>query len=178
MNKQKRNGMYLELESLVDMLASKDGMVREKAREVLVSMGKPAVSSLTQALKHSGQDQVRWEAAKALGSIGDTRAIPSLVTALKDCNPDVAWLAAEGLIKFEKHAWPPLLRALISDGAKSVLLRQGAHHVLLNQHEHGFRDLLKILETDLECNTMPEMTLNAARDILKKMNNTAACMNG
>jgi HEAT repeat protein len=168
MKKQKRNGMYLE--SLVDMLASKDGMVREKAREALGSMGKTAVPYLTVELKHSSHDQVRWEAAKALGLIGDPRAIPSLVKALEDGNPDVAWLAAEGLIMFEKHAWPPLLRALISDGAKSVLLLQGAHHVFRKDKEHGFNDLLETLEKDLECNIMPEMTLIAARDILKKMN--------
>ena len=86
------------LESLMDKLSSKDGMIRQKARESLVALGKPAVSSLTDVLQNSTSDQVRWEAAKALGAIGDTSSIPSLVKALSDSNDDVVWLAAE--------AWP------------------------------------------------------------------------
>jgi len=107
MNGQKGTGTNLE--SLMDMLASKDGVVRQKAREALVNMGKPAVSSLIQALENSRLDQVRWEAAKALESISDTGSMPSLVKALEDSNSDVAWVAADALKTFKKAAWLPLL---------------------------------------------------------------------
>jgi HEAT repeat protein len=99
----------------MDMLAGKDAATRLKARKALVALGKPAVSSLTQALQNSRLDHLRWEAAKTLGAIGDTRAIPSLVKALEDGDRDVAWVAAEALKKFKKADWPPLLRALISN---------------------------------------------------------------
>lgn len=95
------------IESLMDKLASKDGMVRQKARESLVALGKPAVASLIRALKNSTSDQVRWEGAKALGAINDARSIPTLVEALSDSNSDVTWLAAEALSKFKKAARPP-----------------------------------------------------------------------
>ena len=167
MNKQKR--VILNLESLMDQLASKDGMIRQKARKSLVALGKPAVSSLVKALQKSRLDQVRWEAAKALGAIGDTRSIAPLVKALEDSDHDVAWLAAEALSMFKKAAWPPLLRALIKDESDSVLLCRGAHHVLLHQKEDGFNELLATLMKALESGTVHESATVAAYQILKRM---------
>jgi len=155
--------------SLIDMLASEDGPTRQKARKSLVALGKPAVSPLNSTLKNSRADHVRWEAAKALGAIGDTRAIPQLVKALEDKDPDVAWLAAEALRKFKKVAWPPLLRMLIKSGSDSGSLRQVAHHVFRNQKEVGFNELLVTLTKALESSTVPELATVAAYDILKRM---------
>jgi len=167
MSKQKRTGT--DMESLMGTLAGKDGATRLKARKSLVALGKPAVSSLIQALQNSRSYHLRWEAAKTLGAIGDTRAIPSLVKALEDRDTDVAWLAAEALRKFKKAAWPPLLSALIERGADSRSLRQGAHHVLRNQKEKGLNDVLATLSKDLESITFPESASLAAYDILKRM---------
>jgi HEAT repeat protein len=153
----------------MDMLASKDGATRQRARKSLVALGKPAVSSLTRALQNSKVDHLRWEAVKTLGAIGDTRAIRPLVIALEDSDPDVAWVAAEALRKFKKAAWTPLLRALTKRGPDSVLLRQRAHHVLRNQKEVGFNDLLATLVKALQSNTVPESTPVAAYEILKRM---------
>jgi HEAT repeat protein len=100
MSKQKMTGTNIE--SLMDMLASKNSVTRQRARKSLVTLGKPAVLSLTRALKNSKLNHLRWEAAKTLGAIGDTKAIPSLVQALEDSDMDVTWLAAEGLRKFKK----------------------------------------------------------------------------
>jgi HEAT repeat protein len=167
MSKRKQTG--INLESLMDMLASEDGVMRQKARKSLVALGKPAVSSLTQALQNSKSDHLRWEAAKTLGAISDARAIPPLVKALQDSDRDVAWLAAEALRKFKKAAWPPLLRALVKSRSDSVTLRQGAHHVLRNQKEAGFNDLLATLQKDLEFSTISGPARMAAYDILKRM---------
>ena len=100
MNEQKETVTHVE--SLMDMLANKDGVIRQKAREALVALGKPAVSSLIQALQNSKLDQVRWEAAKALGSISDAGSMPPLVKALEDSYADVAWVAADSLKTFER----------------------------------------------------------------------------
>lgn len=161
------------IDSLMDMLASKDGMTRENARESLVALGKPAVSSLTKALKSSKSDQVRWESAKALGAICDARSIPALINALADSDYDVAWLAAEALIKFKKTAWAPLLRALTKKGPYSGLLRQGAHHVFANQKDDEFNDLLKVLRKALRPTAPPISAIVAAYEILKRMKTTS-----
>jgi HEAT repeat protein len=167
MNKQRR--CETNLESLMGLLSSKDGATRIKARKSLVALGKPAVPSLTRVLQNSKEDHVRWEAAKTLGAIGDPRAIPSLVKALEDNDQGVVWLSAEALSKFKKNAWPQLLHALILSESDSVLLRNGAHHVLRNQKEDGFNDLLATLRTALQSSTGSESTPSAASDILKRL---------
>lgn len=167
MNKQNMTGTNIE--SLMDMLADKDSITRQKARKSLVVLGKPAVPSLIQTLQNSKLDHLRWEAAKTLETIGDDRAIPSLVKALEDSDIDVAWLAAEALRKFKKVAWSALLHALIKSGEDSVSLRQGAHHVLLNQKEDGFNDLLTTLLAALKSSSASESTAIAANELLKRM---------
>jgi len=153
----------------MDSLDSGDGTIRKNAREALVASGRRAVSSLNDALRTSGSRQLRWEAAKALGAIGDARSIPPLVNALGDRDPDVAWLAAEALAQFGKTAWPILMRALMNTTQDSVRLRQGAHHVLANQKEEGFDDLLAVLTKDLESGRATESAPIVAYEILKRM---------
>ena len=153
----------------MDMLASKDGMIRRKARKSLVALGKSAVPSLTRTLQNSKEDHVRWEAAKTLGAIGDVRSILALVSALEDSDQGVVWLAAEALSKFKKTAWPQLLRALVKSEKDSVSLRLGAHHVLRKQKEDGFNDLLAALRTALESSSASESTPVAASNILKRL---------
>jgi len=167
MSKQNLTGTNLE--SLMDLLASKNGVTRLKTRKSLVALGKPAVPSLNRTLQNSKEDHLRWEAAKTLGAIGDIRSIPVLVNALEDSNPDVAWLAAEALRKFKKAAWPLLLRALIKSKPESVLLRQGTYHVLRNQKEDGFNDLLAALIKTLKSNSVPISRPLAAYDLLKRL---------
>jgi HEAT repeat protein len=167
MSKQKLIGSNLE--SLINLLASENGATRMKARKSLVALGKPAVPSLTRTLQNSKEDHVRWEAAKTLGAIGDVRSIPALVSALEDSDQGVVWLAAEALRKFKKIAWPYLMSALVKSKKDSVLLRQGAHHVLRKQKEDGFNDLLTTLMKTLESNTASESTPFAASNILKRM---------
>lgn len=158
-----------DIKSLLDLLADKDGVIRKKARKALVAMGEIVVPSLTRVLRNSKFDHLRWEAAKTLGAIGDVRAIPSLVKALEDRDIDVAWVAAEVLRKFKKDAWPALFRALIKSKPDSISLRQGVHHVLLNQKEDGFNDLLKTLLESLKSDSGPETTSVAAYHMVMRM---------
>ena len=157
------------LESLMDMLASKKGAIRMKARKSLVVLGKLAVPLLIRVLQNSKFDHLRWEAAKSLGVIGDVKSIPSLVKALEDSDIDVAWLAAKALQKFKKAAWPALLHALTKCKEDSVSLRNGAHHVLVDQKEDGFNDLLRNLSVALKSSAAPELTVIAADELLKRM---------
>jgi hypothetical protein len=165
--KQNRTGTYLK--SLMEKLESEDGATRQEARASLVALGKPAVSSLTYALQNSKLGHVRWEAVKSLATIGDARAIPSLVGALEDSDPDVAWMSGEALREFKKTAWPPLLRSLIKHGADSFSLCQGAHHVLQSQKEIGFDDMLTTLTNALASRMPPESTTVAAYELLKRL---------
>jgi HEAT repeats len=117
-----------KIKSLIDGLRNEDGLVRQKAREALTSIGKQAVRHLIPLLKDA-EDDVRWEAAKALANIADVRAASELVATLEDHNFGVRWLAAEGLIAIRRDVLPPLMEALTKH-SDSAWLREGAHHVL------------------------------------------------
>jgi HEAT repeat protein len=116
------------LEALLAGLHSRDGIVRQKAREALTAMGRPAVHPLIPLLGDPEED-VRWEAAKALSDIGDAGAASALVIALEDGNSGVRWLAAVGLIAVGRDSLVPMLEAL-RERPDSAWLRDGAHHVL------------------------------------------------
>jgi HEAT repeat protein len=128
------------LEPLISALSNHDDAARVKARHSLVAMGKAALPSLTEALK-SKNDLSRWEAAKALGEIGDPQSAPVLVKALEDEEFDVRWLAAIGLIGMNIKGLKPLLHALMEQG-DSIWVREGAHHVM---HDLAKGELRKYL---------------------------------
>jgi HEAT repeat protein len=113
---------------LISALEGKDGIDRLHAREELERMGVRTGPYLARALGHHS-DRVRWEAAKALIRIRDTRAAPALVNCLMDESFEVQWLAAEALIALGREAIAPLLKGLINNYG-SVYFRQGAHHIL------------------------------------------------
>lgn len=116
------------INELVTALANKSGSARQRARETLVELGRPAVPNLVAVLGSANQ-QIRWEAAKALSEIADPSSSSALVTTLEDNDPGIRWLAAEGLSKIGQPGLAPLLEALVQRPASSRL-RQGAHQVL------------------------------------------------
>ncbi len=137
------------IRSLIADLRSNDGMLRQRSRQSLVAIGKPAVAYLVKLMRDVN-DQVRWEATKALGDIGDPETAPALTEVLEDEEFDVRWLAAEGLIALGRKGLAPLLKAL-TERPQSVWLREGAHHVLHNLAKAGpdkrVASLLQALES-------------------------------
>jgi HEAT repeat protein len=125
---------------LIRDLGSKDGLVRVRARKALVTIGSKAVAALKVPLTKKNAS-TRWEAAKALGQIGDAEATAALIRSLEDEMFEVRWLAAEGLIAIGRPTLIPLLRKLAEE-SDSLWLREGAHHVL---HGINLEDFEKIL---------------------------------
>jgi HEAT repeat protein len=145
---------------LINDLTCKDVYKCRRARRALVEMGEVAVPYLTDALKHR-KGWVRWEAAKALGQIPGPVATNALVTALGNNNPDVRWLAAEGLIPRGREALIPLMRAL-TVGSDSVVLHEGAHHVLFDLSHGNLREaVLPVLRALEDVETSVEVPLKA-----------------
>ncbi|TAK28547.1 MAG: HEAT repeat domain-containing protein [Chloroflexota bacterium] len=149
-----------QIARLVTDLGSEDGRVRHQSRLALVEIGAPAVRPLIAALADP-QENVRWEAAKALGEIGDPSAASALVNALEDKSFGVRWLAAEGLIALKQYALAPLLLAL-TKRSSSVWLRRGAHHVLHDLSMRGFRNqVAPVLEALEDVEPLTEVPLAA-----------------
>jgi HEAT repeats len=136
---QKEEGQFMstdeQVSGLIQALRSRDGVIRQKARTRLVSVGKPAVPFLI-TLMSDPDDHVRWEACKTLGSMKDPSTITILIHTLLDDDMEVRWLAAEGLILLQEKTVLPLLEGL-RDHIDSVVFRWGAYHVLhALEHQH------------------------------------------
>jgi HEAT repeat protein len=136
------------IRDLIADLKSKDGIIRQRSRQSLVAIGRPSVACLVKLMKDRN-DQVRWEATKALAEIGDPAAASSLTSALEDEEFDIRWLAAEGLIALKLEGLSPLLKAL-TERPQSVWLREGAHHVLRELAKSGFHKMVQSLLETLE----------------------------
>jgi HEAT repeat protein len=161
-----------DLSELVRALESNDGMVRQHAREKLVQIGKPAVEPLGDALS-SEHEQMRWEAAKALVDIADSRVAPALVERLRDEYFDVRWLAAEALVTLQEEAVPALLSAL-EIHSDSIRLRDGAHHVLKKIKNKRTQIVLGPVFEALD-ELEPELTLpHAVRAAMKALRDQTA----
>jgi hypothetical protein len=159
------------LDSLIATLANPDGVEREKARQRLVSIGRLAVPALIEALQ-SPSARVRWETARALGQIRDSRAAPALVDALEDEKFAVRWLAAKGLIALGREALIPLLHC-VEIASDSVWMREGAHHVLHTLIRDGVADeALPVLEALEDIEPVIEAPV-AAYHVLRVLRETA-----
>jgi HEAT repeat protein len=97
-------------------LAAKDRNIGEHAAGALGALqAKEAVDGLIAALARP--DFRRYAAAWALGEIADVRAIPALVRALGDTDPETRKFAARSLTKFGPLASDALLAALADPSA-------------------------------------------------------------
>ncbi|MEJ2544325.1 MAG: HEAT repeat domain-containing protein [Calditrichaceae bacterium] len=113
----------------IHKLADNDGLVRETARNLLISIGSPAIDYLFEMISHP--DVIaRWEALKILIEIKDPNIIPLLINALDDNSSGIRWLAAEGLAALGKEAFLAMLTAL-SAYPDTVSLRKGVKLVMM-----------------------------------------------
>ncbi len=138
---------YLDVNTspFIALLGHEKGWVRHHARELLVAIGEPAVDDLIEALRSKNED-VRWEAAKALGQIGDVRSASALSKVLNDKNFGTRWLAAEALIRMDYDALKPLMLELM-EHPDALWLQQSAHHIVKDMvKKRGFsKQLLPLL---------------------------------
>lgn len=93
----------------------------ERAADSLVKIGPSAVPALVKALKSGGWTGGARLAAKALGEIGDPRAVSALIKALKHWDERVCIEAAWALGEFDD---PRIVPALIKALNRVFLLRQ------------------------------------------------------
>ena len=169
MEEGKKKSSDASVDALITDLASKNGQTLEAARTSLVSIGKTTVPFLLPLLNNR-KHQIRWEAVKALGEIKDPTAIDGLLQALTDEEFDVRWLAAEGLVALGPQAVVPLLQALIQmQETASVLLRDGAHHILRALITGSLEKDLKPVLTALEDIDFSVKVPPAARKALKDL---------
>ena len=136
----KRAAHSTSVADLVARLGSRNGVQRYAARHALVTLGERAIDPLIAALS-AQRDVTRWEAAKALGEMHAARAAPALIQALECDDTEVRFLAGEALVGLGRAALLPLCEALLTR-PDSVLLREGAHHVLRALNDGPLADIV------------------------------------
>jgi HEAT repeat protein/nucleoside diphosphate kinase/tetratricopeptide (TPR) repeat protein len=101
---------------LITALRAKNFFVVEAAAEGLIRIGKESVPELITVLSdEKNGEQERVVAAEVLGAIGDTRAVPALISALGTENPYVRADSAEALGRIGDSRALSALKAALSD---------------------------------------------------------------
>ncbi len=166
MNEQTHHHTPSELKSILTELGSDDFSTRVHARQQIVSMGKDAIDYLAEYINHPKR-LYRIEVVKALSEIKDPEAIPLLLEAFYDDDPDIRWIAAEGLIKLGKASLIPLLK-IISKDAGNLYVRRAAYHVLHHLRLlFPYRDKLNQLLHYLNADNMEEAAADMAEELFE-----------
>ena len=160
--------MNEDIQTLIGDLTCDDVIKCQKARRELVEKGSAAVDALGEALS-SKKTWVRWEAAKALGQIGDKSAVEALVAALEDKQFDIRWQASEALIRIGPAALEPLLALLAQRGDKSLAIRRGAHHILHDMNRGKYDGILQPVMAAVEDGAPTVEVLVAAEKALEEL---------
>ena len=89
-------GAYEDIRNLI----SSDPHLRQQVQEKLLKAGRGSIPLLERALTVV-EPAIRWEAVKLLVAMEDIAVFPLLLKSLADPIDSIAWLAAEGIIRFE-----------------------------------------------------------------------------
>jgi HEAT repeats len=118
--------------ALLNALRGADEQMSSQIFTSLVQLGHAAVPALIEA-SASNSAWTRWHCLRALGEIGDGRALPVLVNALRDSDHSVAWMGAKGLVRFGKRGVAPALRLLMEEEMTPWLV-ETASYVLSSEY--------------------------------------------
>lgn len=120
------------IRALLSLLQHADEQLGNQIFSALAHIGLGAVPVLIE-MSMNDSPWRRWHSIRALGEIGDIRALPVLVRALADTDQSVAWMAAKGLAHFGQFSVGPVLRLLMSAEVTPWLV-ETASYVLNSQH--------------------------------------------
>ncbi|MEB3244450.1 MAG: HEAT repeat domain-containing protein [Vampirovibrionales bacterium] len=110
---------------LVEALSDCNSQVCMTAADALIEIGPISVKPLMEILKHD-KVNVRCDATRALGELGDPRAVDALVDMLKDEWVNVRIYAVQSLGKIGEKSAVPALIDVLKNKEENDLVRAGA----------------------------------------------------
>ncbi len=110
---------------LVEALSDSNSQVCMTAADALIEIGPISVKPLIEILKHD-KVNVRCDATRALGELGDKRAVDALVDMLKDEWVNVRIYAVQSLGKIAEKSAVPALIDVMQNSDENDLVRAGA----------------------------------------------------
>lgn len=137
--------MEKSINELVNDLGDKDDFVVEEAVGLLEMKAEESFDALVEALSNRNKN-IRLNAAKILGFIGNSAAIEPLINTLRDHNKLVRREASTALARFGQDAVDPLINILDDDDWK---VRGAAAWALGNlKDEKAIEPLEKLLDDE------------------------------
>ncbi len=155
--------------ALLGALRTADEQLGSQIFQALVNLGSVAVPALLNESTNNAA-WIRWYCVRALGGIGDHRALPVLVHALTDTDHSVAWMAAKSLVHFGKECLVPVLRLLVTVETSPWLVETAAY-VLRNLclHDARLKPYLDPVIRDMHGVAYGIATPNAASKALSRL---------
>lgn len=151
--------------ALIRALEMRGTPVHHAAWRAINDLGRDIAPALIQALNHK-DSHIRWHAARALGLIGDSRAVGTLAQGLCDENPAVRWASARALAELDSLAVPAILEQLACCHLDETL-RQAALHALNSMPS---RHTLEYLRPLFDALNSPAAYLQAPQEAQKLLN--------
>lgn len=164
-----RVGDASSVPALLNALRGTDEVLGSQILQSLVQLGGLSVPALLSE-SSSNSAWMRWHSIRALGEIGDHRAIPVLVRSLTDKDHSVAWMGAKGLARFGKDSLVPVLR-LLQTAEASPWLVETASYVLydLYHRDSKLKPYLEPVVQDMHGPAYQFATPNSARRALSQL---------
>jgi HEAT repeat protein len=155
------------LPALIDLLGSAFDVRETIAAEAVVGIGAPAVPGLNSLLEHDDA-RIRWRAARCLSKIaenGDAKTLKPLLKAFHDDSPDVAWVAADGLLALGPDVSVQVLRSALSEPLTPVTSRALHHYADHASPRRTFQPLIAATRGS----ATGSATLTAIEQVLKTL---------
>jgi HEAT repeat protein len=127
--------------ALLDVLRTAFDVRETLAAEALVELGGAAVPGLTGLLDHDDA-RIRWRGTLCLAKIATPETRRGLLKALHDDSPDVAWVAADGLLALGSDATVDVLRSILAERLTSGTSRALHHYAEHAAPARVFRPLV------------------------------------
>ncbi len=114
------------VDELIDVLTRTHDFRSTIASEALARVGKRAVPGIAKLLDES-DTTIRWRATICLSRINDPVTKAPLLKALHDDSPNVAWVAADGLLNLGPEVSIDVLRSILNEPLDGSVIR-ALHH--------------------------------------------------
>jgi hypothetical protein len=128
--------------TLLRILARGRDITEYLAMEAVIQIGPPAVPGLN-ALLAEKDSRIRHRATHCLAEIASPETLPGLLRALHDDRADVAWVAADGLLKLGAGVEVDVLRSMLKDPFTAVTIRVLRHYAEHTMPARIFRPIVE-----------------------------------
>lgn len=126
---------------LADVLVHTSDFRASIASSELIRAGAAAIPSL-EALLDSTDRNVRWRAVSTIVAIDGRESLGCLMRALHDDSVDIAWLAADGLLKLGQPVQVDVLRSVLKQHISVATARALRHYAEHSSPRRTFKPIL------------------------------------